>query len=98
MGVSSLPVSIADPNTVPTPPCKLMVPLTATKIKAPNIENICTTSVHTTALRPPLRINMNESVKSINIQEFLAYNASVENADQTNNWRDEVNINAGNYK
>lgn len=41
-------------KTSEAPPISKL-PLTATKISAPNIETVCTTSVQTTALIPPLK-------------------------------------------
>lgn len=51
-GPSILPDSQALSKTFEAPPISIL-PLTATNIKAPTMEIICTTSVHTTALRPP---------------------------------------------
>jgi hypothetical protein len=53
------------------------VPFIATRIKAPNIENVWTTSVHTTAFKPPTKINIkfiNESVDSKHSESYqLSY-------------------------
>lgn len=52
LGASILFVSMALLKTILAPP-KSMVPFTATSIKAPNIDTDCTTSVQTTAFKPP---------------------------------------------
>lgn len=49
-------------NTIDDPP-KSILPLTATNINAPNIENAWTTSVHTTAFNPPYKYSKRINIK-----------------------------------
>lgn len=96
IGASILPLFQALSKTISAPP-KSMVPLTATRINAPNIENVCTTSVHTTAFKPPLKrkskIETNLSVVT-HFGASFTYHACVKYANNAYYWCNYMNIDA----